>query len=476
MTSHPDPVHALAKRVAVVRVDAKHTVADSIAHLVAHRNDLANFESVVDLALATDDNGPLKGVVHHLGRALSALSYELWAEQIFLGASVLDDVLLHAIQDSSNADPLEAAIRLIHEAGIHQPGFVVYPLHSLAIYGAGLLRGVDLHFFVKSAALLLSPQTNSDKGAVRFLNSAAHRIGVRHRVDPHLVEHWIRSRPIEWLWKNPLIALRVHSFPGGYYENQRLLLSKLEFAASAVHCLATRKDPRVSDVSRHFSSLNANNWETLDIYHYLVFYPKPRTAILGGDCVPFTAQRNRLLELSDFSVDINPKQWRRTSKDLQRVLDAIRIIESGYFQHAIRLHRTDAQARVYRKISSSLRYFRRSFRRNAPDGEGCVALAVAFEALLTDQATGKIRDRIERRIHLLMRRVRGVTVAILTFQRLYDARCRVVHEGQSSDLDLREPQALYVELLVRFVERLKQWQPKTTCNEPMRDIMGDPVP
>ncbi|KAB2899316.1 MAG: hypothetical protein F9K40_10430 [Kofleriaceae bacterium] len=159
MPADSDLAQALTRRVAAAGTDAKHTVKDSVAVLMARRAALENTASVYDLAEAVDADPSLRAIAFHFDRVRAALAYELWGDQIFLGASILDDLLLHALREPAETDPVGATIRRIYAYGIHHPGFVVYPIHSLALYGVGLLQGADVRFALKPYGLLITPQT-----------------------------------------------------------------------------------------------------------------------------------------------------------------------------------------------------------------------------------------------------------------------------------------------------------------------------
>ena len=52
-------------------------------------------------------------------------------------------------------------------------------------------------------------------------------------------------------------------------------------------------------------SLWPNNWETLDIKHYFLFYPRANSNLLTGDCIPMNLSRPTLAELSEVQAELD---------------------------------------------------------------------------------------------------------------------------------------------------------------------------
>ncbi|WP_204307099.1 HEPN domain-containing protein, partial [Klebsiella aerogenes] len=63
---------------------------------------------------------------------------------------------------------------------------------------------------------------------------------------------------------------------------------------------------------------------------------------------------------------------------------------------------------LYRRLLTALDWFRQSFSARANEAEAIVALAVAFETLLTDQYAPAIAERLRRRIGICIKGVPGV--------------------------------------------------------------------
>lgn len=221
---------------------------ESVEYLLNNRSSIAKYKNIEDFVLRdeeyttkTNENPKtLSGCEHHLFQLRSTLSEELWGRGFFLGVSVLDEVFFSTFAHSKTRSPVKKALEVIRDSGVMQGGLVVYPIHALGVIGAGLLHSYTrsrVDFFIRSYGLVLTPQTNSLEETVSFLEHAASMVGIRKKIPFDLLAHWRRSRPTKWLERNPLLVLRVHSFPGEYYENQFFLMSKLKLATTLIFML-----------------------------------------------------------------------------------------------------------------------------------------------------------------------------------------------------------------------------------------------
>jgi hypothetical protein len=206
-----------------MRLPSGKTIADkllstktktSIDYLMQKRSVISKYKDTEDFVLreeeyttkTNEDKKTLAACEHHLFEVRSRFANELWSRELFLGISVIDDLLFSAFAHTNEANPIQHALEIIRDSGVLEPGFVVYPLHSLGVLGAGLLRrSTRLQFHVPDYGLVVTPQTNSFKRTVSFLENAAGTLGVRKEIPRDLIEHWTRSRPTKWLERNPIL-------------------------------------------------------------------------------------------------------------------------------------------------------------------------------------------------------------------------------------------------------------------------------
>lgn len=311
-----------------------------------------------------------------------------------------------------------------------KPSYVIYPLHSFGILGAGLFKSgeVQSEGLAREYGLAVSSQHNRMENVVEWLESVHTWFEVSGKVPSDLFRHWRRSRA-RWLEINPLLAVKVHSLVGtSYYENQRLLVERLVVASSFLAGLAIRQPDVSPSAGVSFSSQRINNWATLDIHHYFVMSAAlDEDGTLTGDAVPMNANKGYLAELSDLPVDLNLTYWNEHAAEARALWTSLEEVASLQLATRFRRGRADRhqRARTARKLFESLDWFRRSL---APDRWYAVtSLGTAFEMLLTSHYAPGVTERLRRRTELLT----GDHRAAASVADVYDARSALVHAGAS---------------------------------------------
>lgn len=453
-------------------------VSNSVSYLLSKRNTLKTYPTLEDFSLAIDTiNGNLlKGCEWHFVNIRSKIANELWSREIFIGVEVIDSLLYSSIVNTSTYDPIRSVLEFIKNHGLHQPGFLLYPLHSFGILGSGWLTALTKttsHISFQKYGLCITPQTNNFNKTIDFLKESSTIFSISKSLPIDLLEHWMRSRPVNWLIRNPLITLKVQNIPGSYYENQFLLLSKLQLSATLIYMLSTLHV--LTDTEKrtwYMSSSMVNNWQTFDIHHYMVFYNTPSSkSKLNGDCVPMNVRRPEMIEICDLDVDISPVLFRKKSLRANEIIETIAIFQNGYYRYGRNARNSNAPARLYRKLMNSLRYFRRSFHSYSLEEDAIVNLAVAFEVILTDYYSGNVSYLIEKQISKMFKGVKGKKRMISTINDLYKSRSEIVHNGSSNiAIDIKYAQYIYTKVFLILVKNIQCVSDK--CDHPIDKIIN----
>jgi len=457
-------------------------IKESVDYLIQNRSSISKYEDIEDFILrheeyttnTDEDEKILKACEHHLFNVRSKFSNELWAKEFFLGISVIDQLLFSAFAHTNTTNPIFHALEIIRDAEVLKPGFVVYPIHSFGVMAAGLLHSYTssrVQFQVPEYGLIVAPQTNSFERTISFLKGSASILGIKKTLPIDLIEHWIRSRPTKWLEKNPLMALKVHSFPGGYYENQYFLIYKLKIATTLLMMLNAYQTFESNREGVLFNTSRVNNWETLDIHHYILFFPKPRSKKLSGDCIPMNSGKATLADLSCVPVDVDPIFWRRRMPWAENLINALDHVGKNYLKYSIGKPKNNVKSRVYRKFFRSLEFYRKSNRITDDKGESAVYLAIAFEILLTDNYGIGVTGRIIDSINILLKGVKGNRKLYSAVNELYKVRGQFVHAGIANDsFCLKTAQVAYIKTFLSLSAKLNELPNKH--DEPIKRLIG----
>ena len=448
-------------------------------YIFGKHNCLASFHDVesvvVDENLLTEKDR--SGLLHHMLEMRAAMARILWQKEIFIGVSVLDELVFQAAKDGSSTICGDVISRL-SQVRADRPGFVLYPLHEFGLQVPPLLRKQsdlkDIALF-KSGDFAVCSQSNSFDGTLEKLGRMTRSLRIPGKIDKSDLRHHVDAGSMAWFESNPLMLVKIFSHTGAYYENQFIYLLKLRIAASIVVMLHALDTERGETVKRFESSAAVNNFETLDIRHYLIAEaPLEGQNEITFRRVPMNVSALELARLSDLAVELSTRtlssaRMRRFS-DL--VVPAAKIVEQGYFQHVNLGSGNDARRRVYRRLVTALDWYRQSFGSRAREPEAIVSLAVAFETLLTDHFAAGVTDRVVRRVGLCLKDKQGVAGYKAAVRAISYARGEIVHTGHlTNQADIKRAQAAFARCFCKIANNVHVVS--SGMNEPMRQVVGD---
>ena len=218
------------------------------------------------------------------------------------------------------------------------------------------------------------------------------------------------------------------------------------------------------------SSSRSNNWETLDIKHYIHLYPQPYMNKLTGQCIPMNINRATLAELSEVPVDLDPVHWSKRKKEHDRLCKTLNNFGSHLFRHLISKNQGGSQRRACVKFFRSLEFYRKSYRKRDYLGEASVHMATAFETLLTDHYAPRVSERVIKEAKKALRGVPGVRKMVVAIKDTFDVRNKYVHgEKPKTDVDLSGARQAFVSLFLRMAPYLNS-VPKNT-DRPIKTIL-----
>jgi len=427
--------------------------------LAKQTSAVAAYSSVEQLVTADDaavDGRWRRSFDHHLRHARAGIARIFMRRDCFVGLSVIDELIFQAVT-AGETDIAAAVFHAIVGHQLHDPGMIVFPLHGFGI--ARPLRdsfrdGPHPHLLLESAGLFVMAQTNDIEKTITLLEGARSPMGIAHGFDAGGIRSYTAGDRLSWLHRNPVMAFRFNSYSQDPYENQLFYQLRMR-TLTALLLIASLQAPGLKG---EMDSSRANNQETLDINHYLRIEVSPRLGRLEAERIPRNVDELSLVEASDVDVRISLAGWNELSGngELERHLETLRQIESGYLTHQLLDRRETREASLYVKLVRSLDYFRRSFRTNVRPSERVITLAIAFETLLTDSYSGGVTARIRRRATLCLDQAGAPRALNAAVEQLFDARGKFVHSGFGpEDMSLHDARLAYVACL-STVTRLAQ--------------------
>jgi hypothetical protein len=452
------------KRFTIPKKPTDKTVEGAMEVVTARQDFARQFEDLDDFIFRGEevDAKAFRAMEFNLRRVRAALARILWNHDVFIGIEVIDRLLFDLVVNDKAPVLWTAFFDTVQRHRLHRAGFVVYPLHSYGVLGLGFFRVFEngrADLILEEAGIAITAQTNKQEDTVSFLDRSRRAFRISQKLPLDLIEHFIRSRPLNWITSNALLVQRVRSFSGTYYENQFIYKLKLQMSTALIMMLAVMDTRSEADETLTYgSSARVNNFQTFDIKHYLTFEAAiGRRTAMSAHCIPMNVDGLGLLHLSDLNVDIDPRYWKtvRARKRLALLQATLSTIERGFVRHILVGDRNSPRARVYRKLVNSIEFFRRSFSATTRHLEAVVSLAIAFESLLIDHYRRGVTIAILSHVRVCLQGNKGIRRYTGAVAQLFESRGEIVHKGSASDFDqMAEAQRAYVLCLQYVVPQL----------------------
>lgn len=455
-------------------------VTSAEAYLGGKHNVIASFPSLENLVVYGEENldkSTYNGIMYHTVMLRVEILKALWQNQIYIGMSIVDELIFNFSQDLTGRTSSQI-IQFLTNTQAGTPGFVLYPLHGLGLEIPPMFRidhSIKSYILFKSVGACLTLQSTRFDTACDQISLMARKLGVVGRVPRDMLRHFFESRSMNWIVRNPLLMVKIASHTGDYYENQFIYTLKIRIASSLAVMLHAIAAEGGVEFDKFQSSATTNNWETLDIRHYLVAETREKQSLpLELRSVPMNLAAMELARLSDLAVLLSSKtliqsRFARAKGSLTR---ALKVVEAGYLAHVNANSPDKVRSRVYSRIVTALNWYRQSFGSRTSDHEAVVALAIAFETLLTDYYSGGVRDRVRRRVAICLKGRQGVSQYVEAVTAIMEARGAIVHNGSTARrADRTGAQAAFVYCFKSVVDRLPNLG--HGLEQPVAELLGD---
>jgi len=448
------------------------------AYLLSKHNLLAGFNDIEHLV--TDekqlDDATRDAILHNMLELRKAIARILWRGRLYIGTSVLDEFVFDATK-AGRANICDAVIAELHDAGVDRPGFVLYPLTEFGLEIPQIFeRSSDLQStaIFNDAGFAVAAQSNSVGTLVQRLSAMAASLGISTPIERSAIETYARSSNLKWLTRNPLLLLRLTSHTGSYYENQFIYTLKIRIASAQVVMLHALSVDAGVTIDKYQSSAEVNNFETLDIRHYLIGEATTPGKAMNMNRVPMNVAAKELARLSDLAVTISTRTLAQPNfvAISTRLSPLMNSLEEGHLRYVNLSSSERIHVRVYSRLLTAIDWYRQSFGSRTKEAEAIVALAVAFETLLTDHYAPGSAQRLARRIGICLHDDPKVQFYEASVVAVYQARSEIVHTGNvEHDTDIALAQAAFAKCFMYVVSRLPSLDRK--MDDPIRQLLGD---
>lgn len=394
----------------------------AIQRLIRGKSIFESFYSLEDWYAETDETIANKEL-EYFTFIKKYFLLEFKKRDIYISSYGLDDIIFNCIKNSNPNEFKIDVLKLIELNNLDAKSIVIFPIHNFGFQFLGLKNAFNGSFTsLEIDNFQICTQSNSlEKTQQLIINYAKKVFG--KKIDISLLQHFYKSRSLKWLTKNPLLLFEFNFTQITPFDNLSIILEKLSHITNKLYFISVLRSEE-SDLGKLFSTKNSNNWETLDLEHFLT--------INGNDtnnffCLPIHYNYNLLFDEMHLNIDLLVKKksiykWEKES------LYSIDKISEGNKNFLIT---KEKKYLPYHKVSNSLKYFRRSVK-SVNDEDKILNFNIALESLLLDNEGKKVVKILER-ISKSLKYSRNKKKLLENIENIIDQRNSIVHNATMID-------------------------------------------
>lgn len=403
---------------------------NSLARLVRKQDYFKKFNSLWDW-IFQENESVVDSEIKYLEYIKNVIIKKYWNQDIYISPASLDDIIFYVIQNFNQNEILDKIDDFVKKSGLHKNSVVIFPLHSFGFKygGLGHLLGRQNISF-KHKEFQIFTQTNSFDKSVNNIISYLDDIKLpnRKKLDKSLFKHFHDSRHLSWFERNPIMVLHFKFSQQERFDNLRFIIQKINFITNKLYFLSALAN--IDDkTGSAFSTRNTNNWETLDIKHFLTVTTSKNASTLN--CIPVHFSNFMIYEKMHMNIDLLIK--RKSNKRWEaKAIDSIDNLYSGYMKYRLT---NEKQYSKYYRIANSLDYFRRSIK-SINKEDKVINLNIAFESLLLDRQESKKKEKMLERLWLALKGKITKKKNLENFKNVITERNEIIHNGVPSTAEL----------------------------------------
>jgi hypothetical protein len=394
---------------------------NSIQRFVRNKEEFKNFSSFEDWYIyASDiDESSANKEIQYLDSIKKYFDFNFRKNDYYISSSGLDQIIFYCIQNSTIEEFTNDVFNEIQISNLTEKSIVIFPVHNFGFQFLGIKNIFNLSLTsLNYADFQISTQTNSFEKTIELINSFC----IQHLskpIDSSDLNHYYLSRSLKWLEKNPLLLFSFNFSQLNPFENQAIILEKLAHITNQLYFVSVLRSGN-SDLGKIFSTKMTNNWETLDLKHFLTINGFNQSIL----CKPIHYKYDLLFNEMHLNIDLLAK----TKKIVKWEKEAIKCLDKIFEGNKNYLLTGDKNLKIYHKISNSLKFFRRSVKA-INEEDKIININIAVEALLLDNEGDKVAKIFER-LEKSLKYYRDKIKSLEQVDKVIKERNNIVHNAQ----------------------------------------------
>tara|TARA_R110002167_G_scaffold79828_1_gene219849 strand:- start:178 stop:1530 length:1353 start_codon:yes stop_codon:yes gene_type:complete len=400
---------------------------NSIQRFVRSKEEFENFSSFEDWYISKSEINEKNAnkEIQHLDSIKKYFDFEFRKNDCYISSSGLDQIIFYCIKNSTFENFITDVFNEVQINSLSDKSVVVFPIHNFGFQFFGIKNIFNLSLTsLEYEDFQISTQTNSYEKTRELINSFCNK-HLSKEIDTSDLQHFYLSRSLKWLEKNPLLLFSFNFSQLNPFENQAIILEKLAHITNQLYFISVLRSDN-SDIGKLFSTKMTNNWETLDLKHFLTINGFNQTIL----CKPIHYKYDLLFNEMHLNIDLLAK----TKKIVKWEKEAIKCLDVIFQGNKNYLLTGEIKFKIYHKISNSLKFFRRSVK--AINGEDkIININIAIEALLLDNEGDKVAKIFER-LTKSLKYYRNKAKSLEQVDKVIKERNNIVHNAQYNNVGI----------------------------------------
>lgn len=400
---------------------------NSIQRFVRSKENFEGFNSFEDWYVNASeiDEKLANKEIEYLDAIKKYFDFQFRKNNYYISSSGLDQIIFYCIQNSSVQDFMDDVFNEIHLNNLTEKSVVIFPIHNFGFQFLGLKNIFNLSLTsLIYEDFQISTQTNSIEKTKQLINNFCLK-HISKPLNNRDLNHYYLSRSLKWLERNPLLLFSFNFSQLNPFENQAIILEKLAHITNQLYFVSVLRSEN-SDLGKLFSTKRTNNWETLDLQHFLTINGFNQSML----CKPIHYKYDLLFNEMHLNIDLLSK----TKKIVKWEIEAIKCLDKIFEGNKNYLLTGDINYNMYHKISNSLKYFRRSVKA-VNEEDKIININIAIEALLLDNEGDKVLKIFER-LKKSLKYYRLKEDSLEQVNKVIKERNNIVHNAQYNNIGI----------------------------------------